>query len=182
MGIFEYNFDSDTLRAVGHARMHIRAGRGLESIIYSLARADLGTVSAALQTPLERMQAGEATELILQEAAEQNENKAFRDLLGALMLDGDPAIHRLDELSDEIQGEKKSKTEAYGEALGTSLNMIAITFLCTFIPIFLKIFEKIPPGNGIIPSFTLPPGFYTGYYVVLSGMLTIGFASLRYRG
>jgi Flp pilus assembly protein TadB len=181
MGIFEYNMDSDSLRAVGHVRLHIRAGRGLESIIHALAQAELGTVSEALKEPLVRMQAGEATDQILQEAVEKSEHKAFRELISALMLEGDAAIERLEELSSEIQGEKKTKTEAYGESLGGSLTMIAIIFLGSFPPIFLKILELIPP-NALLPSIMLPPGFYRAYYVVLCGVLTIAFSSLRYRG
>ncbi len=180
MGLFEYNFDSDTLRAIAHARLHILAGRGLESIIHSLARAELGTVSKTLKEPLELMQEGHAAEEILQAEAEKATNKAFREMLGALMLEGHAAIGRLDELSDEIQDEKKIKTEGYGDSLGSTLMIVAIIFMGTFIPIFLKILEKIPP-NAMIPDIEFPPGFYSAYFMMLGAILTICFSSMRYR-
>ena len=179
MGLFEYNYEADVLRAIGHARLQVSAGRGLESIIYSLTKADVGLISEALEEPLLKMQAGWPTDQVMQDTIEETEHKAFGHMLVALMAEGDAAIERLEEISEEIQLERRLKISAYGARIAGSLNMIAIIFLGTFLPIFLKVIELIPE-NDIVPQLILPRGFYFAYYGLLAAVLSVLMLGMRY--
>jgi hypothetical protein len=179
MGLFEYNYDSDVLRAIGHARLQVSSGKGLESIIFALAQADVGLISEALQAPLEKMKVGWPTQDVLQEAIETTESKSYGQMLGALMAEGDAAMRRLEEISQEVQLERRLKIDAYGKRIAGTLNMVAILFLGTFVPVFLKILEQIPE-NDIIPQLILPRGFYLGYYALLALLLTVLMLGMRY--
>jgi hypothetical protein len=179
MGLFEYNYESDVLRAIGHARLQVSAGRGLETIIHALTQADVGLISEALEEPLLKMQAGWPTDQVMQETIESTQHKAFAHMLVALMAEGDAAIERLEEISEEIQLERRLKITAYGAQISGSLNFVAIIFLGTFLPIFLKVFELIPE-NDILPQLILPRGFYYGYYAFLAVILSALMLGLRY--
>jgi hypothetical protein len=179
MGLFEYNFDSDVLRAIGHARLQVSAGKGLESIIYALARADVGLISESLQTPLEKMRMGWPTEQVLQEEIETTPSKSYGYMLAALMAEGDAAMRRLEEISQEVQLERRLKITAYGQRIAGTLSMLAILFLGTFVPVFLKVLEMIPE-NDIIPQLILPRGFYYAYYALLAALLTVLMLGMRY--
>jgi hypothetical protein len=179
MGLFENNYDTDTLRAIAYARMQIAAGLGLESILTSMSRADLGRVSAALRAPLARMRAGEDTRAVLQEIIEAAPSRNLAELFSALLLEGEAALVRMDELSQDVQGERKVKVEAFGKSIQSRLNVVAILFLATYIPIILHVLEQIPP-NDVIPEIHFPNWFYAGYTVFLALALTALTFTLRY--
>lgn len=179
MGLFEYNYDADALRAIGHARLQISAGKGLESIVFALASSDVGKISEGLAQPVARMQVGWPAEEVLQDEIEAAENQTFANFLTALLYEGEAAIRRLDELSEEIQLERRLKVEAYGQRLSSALNVIAITFIGAFAPIFLKVLELIPE-NGMIPTLTLPPAFYAAYFFMLSAIISVMLLGMRY--
>lgn len=180
MGLFRDNFDADALRAIAFARVLVAAGRGLESVLFEMARADIGLISKALAVPLGRMQAGEGSRLVLQEELGRVDHKAYRELISALLAEGPAAIARMDELSEEVQLERRIKVEAYSKRLGGFLNAVTILFMATFVPIFLRVLELIPE-NTLIPQFHFPSWFYHAYFVTCALVMSAMLYLMRYR-
>ena len=181
MGLFENNFDSDILRAIGYARLHQAAGSGLESVVAALAGADLGRVTKEFKPLVERMMEGEATEGVLQRAVRKAEHPGFGKFLSALMAEGERSTVRLEELSVEILAERANSAQQFGEQLNTMLQAAAVVFLGTFITVFLGVLELIPE-NKILPSFDFGDAFYTMVYNVLTIAIAVCFFGMWYRG
>ena len=180
MGLFRYNFDADVLRAIAYARLQIASGYGLETVIHSMATADLGLVSEALVTPMALMTAGQATTDALQAELKRVPNPRYGELLTALMAEGEAAIRRMDELSEDIQGDRRVKVEQYAKLLDGRLKFTTILFLMTFVPCFLQVCAEVPE-NDIVPSFNMSPTFYWTFFsffgMVLAGLVL----SMKYR-
>ncbi len=181
MGLFENDFDTDILRAIGYAKLHQAAGSGLESIIRSLAAADLGVVTGEMAPLLERMHEGEPTDGVLKRAIRKSKNPGWGKFLGALMAEGERGSIRLDELSEEILAEKANKAREYSGTVSGFMQGAAVVFLGTFATVFLKVLEQIPE-NAILPTFDFGPAFYAGIYAALGAALAFCFFGMWYRG
>lgn len=180
MGLFRYNFDADVLRAVAYARVQIASGRGLETVLHSMATADLGLVSESLAVPLQRLQAGYPTAVVLQEEVKRVPNPRYAELLTALVAEGDAAIRRMDELSEDIQSERKVKVEQYGKMLDGRIKISTILFLMTFVPCFLRVCADVPE-NDFIPTFEMSPTFYWTFFMFFGTALGVLVYSMKYR-
>ena len=181
MGLFENDFDTDILRAIGHAKLHLAAGSGTESVITALAEAHLGLVTSAFAPMLVEMHEGKASAQVLKQHVREAKNPNFAKFLQALMAEGGRATLRLDELSVEILEDKKNKVRAYGAQVNTFMQGAAIIFLGTFAVVFLNVLEMVPE-NDIVPTIKLSPGFYAVLYAALGGGLGACFLGMKYRG
>lgn len=181
MGLFENNFDSDILRAIGYARLHQAAGSGLESVVAALAKSDLGLVSKEFKPIVLRMQEGEPTEGVLRRAVRKAEHPSFSKFLAALMAEGERSTVRLEELSGEILAERANAAREFGEQLNTWMQGAAVVFLGTFATVFLSVLELIPE-NKLLPSFDFGDSFYTMIYNLLTIGLAVCFFGMWYRG
>lgn len=180
MGLFAYSHDVDGLRAIAYARLQIASGAGLESVVASLEGADLGLVARDLRAPLARMRAGEDARAVLQEVVAKHPSRTFRELVACLLAEGNAAVERMNELSDEIQSTRKVRIEQFAKELEGRLKFMAILFVATFAQVFAGVFAEIP-DNPILPSFTLPPTFIMGFFLVLTLVMTALVMLMRYR-
>lgn len=181
MGLFEDDFDTDVLRALGHARLHITAGSGIESILFALTKGDLGYVSHWLGKGLVEIRTGGELQSVFAKLTEQSGNEAFGKLLRALVFEGEAAIAKLDELSDEILLNKRLKAQEYGERLGGVLQFATVVFLGTFSVVLLGAVEILPEHEAL-PSIDFRKTFYDTLFGGLTMALGASFYFAWYRG
>ncbi len=179
MAFLANHAESDLMRAVTHARMHVTSGRGIESIIHDLSNSNLGIVSAALNQVVSEMEGGLDAETALGKVADQVDNASLRTFLQALKAPGSAAVSRLGDLTDQIQQGWNFAVEKYGSRVGGLVQMTAILFVISFVPTILKVFELIPQKLGT--DFALPPTLDAVIFTFLSLMITVLLLLMRVR-
>lgn len=180
MATFGQNRNADFLRAIGHARMLIVAGRGVEAVVHALVHADLGAVSEDLGAPLADMQAGQSAEDALDAALRASTDTTWRGFLGCLLLEGDAAIVRLEELGEDIQARLTEQANEFSARLTLLLDLTAVLFILTYLPLIVSILEQIPE-NAVLPTLHLPDAFFWVYHVFLGVALVILVVLMRVR-
>jgi len=172
--------ESDLLRAVTHARMHVTSGRGLESVIHDLASANLGIVSQAVAQVEKEMTDGRDAEQALAYVADNVDNDNMRTFLNALRTPGEAAVARLDDLTQNIQADWNFAIERYGARVSGLTQFAAVLFVATFVPTIVRVVAAAPIRDGA-PLLDLPNSFEPTVYGSLSVIISILVLLLRIR-
>lgn len=168
--------ESDLLRAVTHARMHVTSGRGLETVIHDLIVAKLGIVSQALSRVEHEMNEGRDAEQALQFVADKVDDENLRNFLTALRTPGESAIHRLNDLADNIQANWNFSIERYGARVAGLTQFAAVITLGTFVPTIARVVAEmqLQPGEKLLElSDAFEPVVYTGLSVVITLLVAL---------
>lgn len=179
MAFLANHAESDLMRGVTHARMHVTSGRGLESVVHDLANSQLGIVSAALHLVIKEMDKGLDAEEALAAIADQVDDENLRAFLQALRAPGASAISRLNDLTSQIHQNWNFAVERYGSRVGSLVQGSAILFVLSFIPTILRVFARVPEALGW--NFQLPPALDAVLYTTLSVIIAAILLLMRIR-
>lgn len=179
MAFLANHAETDLMRAVTHARMHVTSGRGLESVIHDLAHSHLGSVSASLHHVIKEMNGGLDAEEALATVADRVEDENLRAFLQALRAPGGSAVNRLNDLTTQIHQNWNFAVEKYGSRVGGLVQGAAVLFVLSFIPTILKVIFLVP--EKLEMDISLPSSLDAVLFTSLSLIITAILLLMRVR-